>query len=116
MAGELELFAGQLLGALTRLRDLHPDMTLLQSLFFLAVGNEPGITQRELYDRIESNDSVASRTIAILSDIGNRNTEALGLVEMRVNPKDRRERQLYLTPKGRRLLEDIQRDVGRLRR
>jgi DNA-binding MarR family transcriptional regulator len=31
---------------------------------------------------------------------------------MRVNPNDRRERLLYLTPKGRRLIDDIAADLG----
>ena len=63
------------------------DRTIMQAQFLLSIAAQPGITQRELYDHIESNDSVASRTIAILSDIGNRNTEPLHLIEVRLNPK-----------------------------
>lgn len=113
MANADELFAGNLSGALGRLRDLHPDMTIMQAQFLLSIAAQPGITQRELYDHIESNDSVASRTIAILSDIGNRNTEPLHLIEVRLNPKDRREKNLHLTTKGARLVADLRKDVGR---
>ena len=100
-----------LIKALGRLRDRHSDMTLQQAMSFFLVAEKPGITQRELYEALGTNDSVASRTVAILSDVGSRNTPGLDLVEMRINPEDRRERILRLTPKGRRLMDDIVNDL-----
>lgn len=99
--------AGRQLRVLRRLRDLHPDMTVLQAMALFAVAYTPGITQRALYDYLGTTDSTASRTVAILSDIGGRATEPLNLIEMRVNPNDRRERQTYLTPLGQRLMDDV---------
>lgn len=107
--------AGALLKALGRLRDRHDDMTITQAMFFLFVAHNPGTTQRALYQALGSNDSVASRTLAILSDLGARNTAGLDLVTMRVNPNDRRERLLDLTPKGKRLLADLHADLTRRR-
>jgi DNA-binding MarR family transcriptional regulator len=104
--------AGRMIQALRRLRDLHPDMTLLQCMFFLQVAANPGASQRSVYTALDTNDSNGSRTLAILSDIGGRASPPLDLVTMTVNPMDRRERLLDLSPKGRRLMDDITRDLG----
>jgi DNA-binding MarR family transcriptional regulator len=101
-----------LLKAFRRLRDRHADMTLLQAMCFFTVATKQGITQRALYEELSASDSAASRILAVLSDIGDRKTAGLDLVSMRVNPNDRRERLLYLTPKGRRLIDDIAADLG----
>ena len=111
-----ETVAGALIKVLARLRDRHADMTLLQAMFFFTVAQKPGITQRELYEALGSNDSVASRTLAILSDLGSRNTPGLDLIEMRTNPLDRRERIVRLTRKGERLMQDIMDDLAAIRR
>lgn len=106
--------AQALVKALGRLRDRHADMTLQQAMTFFLVAQNPGITQRALYEALGTNDSVASRTVAILSDVGSRNTPGLDLVEMKINPQDRRERVLRLTPKGRRMMDDIVEDLSRI--
>jgi len=104
--------ANALLRAFNRLRDLHSDMTLLQASFLMYVARSPGVSQRALYEALGSNDSVASRTLAILSDVGSRNTPGLGLINMRPNPQDRRERVVTLTPKGNRLMADLAEDIA----
>ena len=104
--------ASRLLTVLKRLRDVHPDMTLLQASYLLHVAANPGVTQRATYEALDSNDSIGSRTLAMLSDIGGRNVPALDLIAMTINPMDRRERLLDLTPKGRRLMADLMRDLG----
>jgi len=80
---------------------------------FLIAGR-PGIAQRDLYRLMDATDSAASRIVAMLSDIGSRNTPGLDLVSMEVNPQDRREKHLALTHKGRRLMDDILTDLKRL--
>lgn len=102
-----------LLRVLTRLRDLHPDMTVLQAMCLAYIAAKPGMTQRELYRHLGSNDSVASRTVALLSDIGNRGTPGFDLVRMDVDPADRRQRLLSLTPKGCRFAKDLAQDIVR---
>lgn len=106
-------FANCELRVLRRLRDLHPDMTILQAMFLFAVATNPGASQRHIYTLIGTTDSSAARTFAILSDIGGRRSRPLHLIEQRVNPLDRRERNLYLTPRGRRLMDDMLRDFER---
>lgn len=102
-----------LVRALARLRDLHADMTITQIMALFMIAERPGITQRDLHVVLGTTDSASSRIVALLSEIGSRNLEGLHLVEMKVNVQDRRERHLYLTPKGRRICEDITNDIKR---
>lgn len=101
----------QLFRALQRFRDLRPEITALQVQVFLLVAERPGIPQSDLYKALGVSDSAASRIIAILSDIGGRYTEGFKLIEVSVNPNDRRERTIGLTTKGQRLAEDMARDI-----
>jgi DNA-binding MarR family transcriptional regulator len=105
------LTAARMTRAMRRLRDLHPDMTLLQAMFFLSVAANPGASQRDIYALLDTNDSNAARTIAILSDIGGRRSAPLDLIKVSIDPLDRRQRMLDLTPKGRRLMDDIAADI-----
>ena len=104
-------FASSFARALTRLRDIHQDMTVAQVVCLLLVADRPGITQRDLHKLLDTTDSAASRIIALLSDVGSRGTPGMELVLMRENPNDRRERHIFLTAKGRRILEDIATDL-----
>lgn len=101
-----------LLKVMQRLKHQHPDMTVYQAQFFIMVAANPGINQKDLYTSLGSNDSVASRTLALLSDVGSRSVPGLNLVSAKINPLDRRERLLNLTPKGETLWADIRRDFG----
>ena len=105
------LYADALLKALQRLRDRHKDITVLQAMCFLKVAQNPGISQRELYEALDASDSAASRILAVLSDFGDRKTPGLDLVRMTMNPDDRRVKLLYLTPKGGRVMAEIENDI-----
>ena len=107
----MESTARGLAAALSRLRDIHPDMTVLQAQMLFVIACHEGLSQRECYSLVGTNDSTASRVLAILSDIGGRSVAPMHLVAVRVNPEDRRERVLSLTRKGNNLLKDIQRDL-----
>jgi DNA-binding MarR family transcriptional regulator len=99
--------ASRQLRTLARLRELHQDMTLLQASFLFYVAANPGVTQRRAYEALDTTDSNAARTLAILSEFGGRNVEPLNLIAMKTNPNDRREKLLELSPKGKRLMDDI---------
>lgn len=105
------VFANRLRAALTRFRDVHPEVTALQIEFFLAIVAQPGITQRALYSLLGTNDSVSSRTLAILSEFGSRGTQGLELVRLETNPEDRREKLCFVTKKGERLMADVERSL-----
>ena len=108
------LIAAALIASLQRLRDLHPDMTLMQLQSLLLVARDPGVKQRELIRSIDTVDSTASRTIGLLSEHGSRRIHGLNLVRMEVNAGDRRERNCFLTTAGESLLKDIVQDFKRV--
>jgi DNA-binding MarR family transcriptional regulator len=97
---------------LGRLRDRHADMTVLQAMCFFLVSARPGISQRQLMNELDSNDSTISRILSLLSDLGDRKSAGLDLIEMKVNPNDRRERLMFLSPKGRRFMADVSNDLA----
>jgi DNA-binding MarR family transcriptional regulator len=105
--------ADKLFRVLRRLRDKHSDMTMLQGQALFLVAMKPGLSQRQLLAELNCNDSTVARIMALLSDIGDRKGPGLDLVVMKVNPLDRRERLLFLSPKGKRLMEDIALDLER---
>ncbi len=109
--------ASRMFKFLSRLRQMHGDMTILQAMIFFRIAMEPGVTQRRVWEDLDTFDSVASRGVSVLSYAGLKNasgnrTEPLHLVEVRENPADRREKLLFLTNKGRTLVEDCMKDLG----
>lgn len=60
----------------------------------------PGLTQRELADRIHRDAPATSRILDEMTK--------MGLVERRVDPKDRRRRRIHLTRKARRLQAKVE--------
>lgn len=120
--------ASRIVKALGRLRKEHSDMTILQSMIFFRVAELPGITQRGMLEDMETIDSVTSRAVAVLSSAGVRvrdpkdpnkivrETKPLRLIELREDPDDRRQKSLFLTGKGRQLMQDIMNDLGMTKR
>ena len=104
--------ASKLYRAAFRLRDIHPDFTVSQLQLLCLVAETPGIIQAEVFQRLGQTDSAVSRNIALLTDIGTRYRDGLELIEVKVNPNDRRARLLSLTRKGKRLFEDIEGDFN----
>lgn len=104
------LFA-QLAHVLGRFHDLHPDMTVQQVRAFLWLAANEGATQREAAPSLGFTESSTSRVLSLLSEFGSRKVAGLDLIRSEINPNDRRERNIYLTTKGKRLAEDIKRDL-----
>ena len=101
-----------LLRVLSRLKDQHYAMTVQQAMYLMYIAANPGSTQARAYEGLGSSDCVAGRTLAILSEQGRQDVMGLNLVVMKINPNDRRERLLYLTPKGQHLMDDIMKDLN----
>ena len=109
---EFEQMATALFNVMRRLREKHEDMTALQVMCLMRVAAKPGIGQRELQIELETgSNSTASRILGMLSQHGTRGAEGLNLVDMKTNPLDRRERRLYLSPKGKRLMVEIMKEM-----
>ena len=80
-------------------------LTPVQFAALNAVDSLPGIDQSTLAAGIGFDTSTIGGVIDRL--------EARGWVERRVSPQDRRVRQLFVTPSGRQLLEEVQVSVLR---
>jgi DNA-binding MarR family transcriptional regulator len=100
-----------LLKAFGRLKDVYPDMTLLQAMFLFYIAQNPDTSLRRIYRSLDTSDGSGSRLLALLSDVGLRDAPGLELVTVRVPPEDRRARLVQLSPKGRRLMSDIAGDL-----
>ena len=107
MQDNVTIPASKLIRALGRLREIHHAMTVLQVQHFLHIAANPGITQSRICQDLDSND--AARTLGLLSEYGD---PGLELIKMKLNPDDPRERFLYLTLKGRHLMDDIVKDLA----
>jgi DNA-binding MarR family transcriptional regulator len=79
-------------------------------VFFVIAQASDGITQREISRRTGINSPTLSRVIGTLSKYGRR-AESLHWVEIRESEEDRRFKKIFLTEKGREVVEDILREV-----
>ena len=75
-------------------------MTRAQWIILIWVKRTPGITQNELASLVE----VEPITVARLID----RLEGRGLIERRLDPKDRRVRRLHLTPASEPMMAEIE--------
>ncbi len=75
------------------------DLVQLEYGSLICLDIEPGIDQRRLAEAMGIDPSNASLIVDRL--------HSMGLIERRINGADRRARQLYLTPKGKKLWRRI---------
>lgn len=90
------------LEALEAARRLAPEVSLNDLLVFLYVCENEGLNMRELGHLTAMSDPLVSRTargLAAREAVGSL-APALGWLEVRVNPRDRRGRTLHLTELG----------------
>ena len=67
--------------------------------FLMALWAEEGLTQRELSQRVSNEEATTTRTLDRM--------EADGLIQRKANIADRRQRNIYLTSKGRSLRDKL---------
>jgi DNA-binding MarR family transcriptional regulator len=109
--------ANRIASALGHLRELHPDITVRQAIVLFRIAGNPGITQRELQPKtasecVKHKKSVINRIVRVLSEAEVApGVNGFGLVELRPSHKDRREKHIYLTKKGYRLVANILKDT-----
>lgn len=102
-------WASKLIGTLEAFRTLHTDITASQIITILQVGMNPGVTQRRIGQLTGVRDGTVSRILAVVSDRGLRGRPGLGVVSIEPAPDNHRERNQYLTPKGRALWTNLRR-------
>ena len=85
---------------------ISPDITAQRLLILLAVYFHEGLSQRELLRHLELTSITAlSRNIADLSALTTKKEVGPGLLELRVDPMNLRAKQIYLTRKGVRFVQ-----------
>lgn len=97
----------KMMGALEPFRTIRPTMPLQYVYSFLLVALDEGLGVNEYAKKAGVSPSVMSRH---LLDIGERSRymeEGFGLVTYRQNPMELRKHEVFLTPKGRALANNI---------
>lgn len=89
------------------LRKLDPELPVQHAAAFLMVAREEGITQVQAAERLGISKSAIQRAFDKLSDKGSLGKEGFGLIEIREGVEDKRNREAYLTAKGKRFLNSI---------
>jgi DNA-binding MarR family transcriptional regulator len=88
-------------------RDLDTEMPMQQAMVFLWVAMNEGKTQRDMRGTLDIPSSTASRNLAALSDFHRLGKPGLGLVVFVDHPEDRRSKLLYLSKKGRDVVQTL---------
>lgn len=91
------------------IRKLDPEMSMQTLLTLLLVGSagEAGLSQLDLFNRLGMSKAAVSRNVSILSKYKGPGLAGLGLIESEMQPENRRQRVLRLTPKGAKFLERV---------
>jgi DNA-binding MarR family transcriptional regulator len=76
-------------------------MPVQEARTVLAVAMRPGLAMGDLSRMVFMSQSLCSRTVAALSKWQRRGTPGLDLIEAIEDPRGRRRKIMYLTPKGR---------------
>jgi len=92
--------------ALRELTSVDPEFPIQWALVFLDVSNNEGCALKDLSDRTGISMSVMSRTIGALSN-ARRMGKPYGLVLVRHAKDDRRRKKIYLSSKGKKLIDRL---------
>lgn len=92
-------------GLLSELRKIDADMPVNQTVCLAWVALNEGRTQVELRRDLDMASSTSSRSLAALSKVHRLGKPGLDLIEWAENPEDRRAKLLFLSTKGRALVE-----------
>ncbi|UXY92546.1 transcriptional regulator [Pseudomonas phage LUZ100] len=90
---------------LKRFRDFDQEMQTAQT--FIAVAMQPGITMKELSEKVGISQASCSRNVSALSRVHRLNKPGMDLVVAAEDPMERRRKVVKLTPKGQRLAETL---------
>jgi DNA-binding MarR family transcriptional regulator len=88
-------------------RKLDPEMQMQTALIFLLIANNEGCSISDLEKWTGLTSASCSRNVAALSDIHRKGRPGHNMIVARVDANDRRQRNLYLTVKGRSILNHV---------
>jgi DNA-binding MarR family transcriptional regulator len=86
-------------------RAIDQDMPIGQVVFFLHASREEGSSLRDVAQMANCKMATASRYLSTLSVHSRKAESGLDLLYYEENPIDRRQKLIYLTDKGRKLLD-----------
>ena len=98
-----------LAGALENFNSLYVEMTAMQMRVFIVVARRGSVTGKQIADTLNTTGANVSRCVAAQSDVtvARRKVEPLNLVELRVDPLDRRVRYVELSEKGKAFVKQL---------
>lgn len=102
----------RLFGVLSHLRAIESDMPIQQVVVLAWVALNEGKTQKKLRDSLGMASSTSSRNLTALSTLHRLGKPGLGLIEWVDSSEDRRQKLLYLSPKGRNFVADVLRIIS----
>lgn len=97
----------KLLMLLEELRKLDPEMQLQMAATLVLVAKKEGITMKEMSDRLGISQASCSRNVAALSRWHRLNRAGHDLVIATEDPAERRRKVVFLTPKGKRVMNSL---------
>ncbi len=92
-----------ILGTLT---DIDPEFPLQWGIVFLEIAQNEGASLKDIAEETGISMSVMSRTIGALSNY-RRMGKPYGIILVKMAKDDRRRKELYLSAKGKRLIEKL---------
>lgn len=93
--------------------NLDPEMPIQMLLMYLYVARYPGITMKDMGNRMDLSQASCSRNVAALSKVHRLGKPGLDVVEAHEDPVERRRKVTNLTPRGKRVLEALTSGVSR---
>lgn len=94
--------------AIETLRGVDGEMTIREAAAFLVVASKEGLALYDIAAKLNIPDSSVSRIMANLSKVNPRKGDGADLVTLRADDFSLRKKVAELSPKGRKLLEQLQ--------
>jgi DNA-binding MarR family transcriptional regulator len=94
------------LDLLNALRRVDPEFPLQYAICLTEIAMNEGISLTQLSERTNLALSTVSRIVGALSTV-RQSGEAYGLVTLKISPKERRRKELSLTPKGWAVMRSV---------
>jgi DNA-binding MarR family transcriptional regulator len=92
---------------LEQFTSLRPNIPAHQIIMLLRLALDEGKSQKFYSDNWDFSPSTVSRAILDLSDRTRKGEEGLGLLDRRVSVRSLREQEVFISPKGRTMLQRI---------
>ena len=91
---------------LRQLQKIDTEFPLQYALCLAEISVNEGLSLTSLAEKVNLSLSTISRIVGSLSEY-RQNGQPYGLVEIKISVEERRRKELYLTPKGRALIQKI---------